>query len=56
MKVTLKYCCSVVGGDDSETIDVPDDITDSELEKMAEQFMWDNLQPEWWFEKKGKTK
>lgn len=51
MKVTLHYTCSIAGVEESEEIEVPDNTTDTNLEIMAEDFMHENLHPEFWFTK-----
>jgi hypothetical protein len=51
MKVILYADCNFVGCRQEEEVEVPDDTSDEELRDIAEQFMWDNISPESWFEK-----
>ena len=41
--ITLYVETGYVGGDDYETIEVPDDTTDEELDEMAQEFMNDHI-------------
>ena len=34
-----------------DTMELPDDMTDEELEKEAEQFFWERKEPSWGFER-----
>lgn len=36
------------GGNISETIEVPNDITDEELDKLAKEFMFENIEYGWY--------
>ena len=43
MKVKLRMNCGYVGTETEEEIEVDDDITEEGLEKLAEEFFWDNF-------------
>ena len=51
MKVRL--FCSTHDRDSrrNEVFDYPDDYTDEQLEKEAEEFFWNEKEPCWWFER-----
>jgi len=51
MKVKIWCCTHDLQSDEEEIIEVADDITDQELESIAEEFMWNTKEPEWGFEK-----
>lgn len=51
MKVRF-WCCTHDLGSKAEDIqEVDSDLTDEELEKWAEEYFWEQKQPEWGFEK-----
>ena len=43
MKIKLAMDCGYVGTDKEEEIEVDDDITEEGLEKLAEEFFWENF-------------
>ena len=43
MKIKLKMDCGYVGTDYEEEMEVDDDITEKELEKLAIEFFWENF-------------
>ena len=43
MKIKLKMDCGYVGTDYEEEMEVDDDITEKELEKLATEFFWENF-------------
>ena len=43
MKIKLKMDCGYVGTDYEEEMEVDDDITEKELEKLEIEFFWENF-------------
>ena len=43
MKIKLTLDCGYVGSDYEEEMEVNDDITEEELEELAQEFFWENL-------------
>jgi|GEM_PF-6211803 len=50
MKVKFTWRCKVGNYEDYEIVEVEDDITQEELEAMAEDMMWENLGPDFEWE------
>ena len=49
----VKFFCSTHDFQSKEESDIEefeDDITEKELEEMAEQFFWESKEPGWWYE------
>ena len=56
MKVKFNWtingvCYSCSHQERSEIEEYPDDVTDEELNKIAEECFFNNMEPNWWFEK-----
>ena len=49
-QIEFHWDCNVAGGDGSEIEWLEDDYTDDELNDLAENYMYDNLSPEFWWE------
>ena len=43
MKIKLTLDCGYVGTDYEEEMEVNDDITEEELEELAQEFFWENF-------------
>ena len=43
MKIKLTMDCGYVGTDVEEEMEVDDNITEKELEELAEEFFWENF-------------
>ena len=50
MKIKLKMDCGYVGTDYEEEMEVDDDITEKELEKLATEFFWENFSGSYGYE------
>ena len=46
------HCCThdLQSERESEVYELEEDITSEQLEKEAEGFMWEEKEPEWWYE------
>lgn len=53
MKVELGVRCDGMNEADIETIEVPDTITDDELEEMAHEHAVNSTSFDYWYNKKG---
>lgn len=51
--VTLKCNCTFVNSKLSKKMTLTQDHTEEELTQLANEFMWDNLNPNSWFEVEG---
>ena len=50
MKIKLTMDCGYVGTDYEEEMEVSDDITEKELEKLATEFFWENFNGSYGYE------
>lgn len=51
MKIRIWCNTHDLQSEEDDIIEVDDDITDDELDEMAEEFFWNNKEPEWGWEK-----
>jgi hypothetical protein len=58
-KIKLSCCTHDFQSTESDIITLESDLQESDLEKLAEEYFYQQKQPEWWFdalnEKKGGT-
>jgi hypothetical protein len=50
-KFTLHCCSRHLHSDKEEEFTAECDFTEKDMDELAEQFMWDKLEPEWWWTK-----
>lgn len=49
--VVMLHCCTHdLHSEEQEEWTLTEDTTEEEIESVAEQFMWDSKEPEWYFE------
>ena len=51
MKVRFWWNTHDMGSDCEDIVEVEDDMTDAELEQMAQDCFWNDKEPEWGWEK-----
>ena len=50
MKIKLTFDCGYVGTDYEKEMEVNDDITEEELEELAQEFFWENFHGSYGYE------